>query len=269
MNSNYSEAISLLSKSVAQNNADAQNLLGRMYQLGIGVEVNNSVALDLFTKAANQNNAEAQNNLAAIFNNGIGVARNYKLAFNWYFRAIDNGSVTALYNIATMYETGLGVEKDLTLAFNYYAKAAEKGSSLAQYELGMMYLKGTAVDRNYALAKEWLDKSTHPEKYIALGEIYENGLGVKKDILKALHSYETAKILDVDTAKPNIERIIRGLTSNVSNGDISSLMLLASIYLNGEGVEIDRQKAVDLYIQAAAKGSQEAKNKLFELGEIE
>lgn len=266
---NNSEIISLLNKSVAQNNADAQNLLGRMYQLGIGVEVNNSVALDLFSKAANQNNAEAQNNLAAIFNNGIGVARNYKLAFNWYFRAIDNGSVTALYNIATMYETGLGVEKDLTLAFNYYAKAAEKGFSLAQYELGMMYLKGTAVDRNYALAKEWLDKSTHPEKYIALGEIYENGLGVKKDILKALHNYETANILDVVDGKLNIERIISSLNINATRGDVSSLILLASIYLNGEGVEKDNQKAVDLYKQAAAKGSEEAKNKLFELGETE
>lgn len=266
---NNSEIISLLNKSVAQNNADAQNLLGRMYQLGIGVDVNNSLALDLFTKAANQNNAEAQNNLAAIYNNGIGVARDYKLAFNWYFKAIDNGSITALYNIGTMYETGLGVEKSLTMAFNYYSKAAEKGFSLAQYELGMMYLKGNAVDRNYALAKEWLDKSNYAAKYLALGYMYENGLGVKNDILEALREYDLANILDQKEAKTHIERILRQITSKADNGDLNSTLLLASIYLNGKGVEKKRQKAVDLYKQAAEKGSEEAKTKLFELGETE
>ncbi|WP_410249960.1 tetratricopeptide repeat protein, partial [Acinetobacter baumannii] len=49
-----------------------------------GVELNNKKAFELYSKAAEQGNEKAQNNLGAIYALGIGVNQDYKKAFEWY-----------------------------------------------------------------------------------------------------------------------------------------------------------------------------------------
>ncbi|TDI82837.1 MAG: sel1 repeat family protein, partial [Betaproteobacteria bacterium] len=57
------KAVAFFRKAAIQENADAQNNLGVMYQIGEGVPQNNAQAVEWYTKAAAQGNADAQANL--------------------------------------------------------------------------------------------------------------------------------------------------------------------------------------------------------------
>jgi TPR repeat protein len=64
----------------AAGDANAQNLLGEMYQKGASVPRSEVEAARWFRLAANQGNAEAQNNLGAIFGRGQVVPRDLVIA---------------------------------------------------------------------------------------------------------------------------------------------------------------------------------------------
>ena len=55
--------INYFTLSAIQENADAQNNLGKCYEYGIGVIKNTDTAINYYMLAANQGHVEAQNNL--------------------------------------------------------------------------------------------------------------------------------------------------------------------------------------------------------------
>ena len=74
-----------------QGDANAQALLGRMYEEGVGVKQDNVKAVKWYSRAAEQGIAEAQFNLGVMYYNGRGVQVNKSLAKEWLGKACDNG----------------------------------------------------------------------------------------------------------------------------------------------------------------------------------
>ena len=74
-----------------QGDANAQALLGRMYEEGLGVKQDDVKAMKWFRKAAEQGFAPAQFNLGVMYYNGRGVQVNKSLAKEWLGKACDNG----------------------------------------------------------------------------------------------------------------------------------------------------------------------------------
>ena len=74
-----------------QGDANAQALLGRMYEEGLGVKQDNVKAVKWYSRAAEQGIAEAQFNLGVMYYNGRGVQVNKSLAKEWLGKACDNG----------------------------------------------------------------------------------------------------------------------------------------------------------------------------------
>lgn len=148
---------------------------------------NHPEAMRWFRAAADRGNADAQTQVGWMYSMGDGVARDSAEALRWYRKAADQGHANAELYVGDIYDVGAqGIPKDPEEALRWYRKAADKGVSLAQINIGYYYKKA----QNYPEAMKWyLKASDHPYAQMAIGEFYEKGLGVKKDLAQAAHWY--------------------------------------------------------------------------------
>jgi uncharacterized protein len=81
---NYDEAAFWAKKAAAAGNGNAQNMLGYLYEYGLGVQRDPGKALKWFRKGALQGNAKAQANLGALYAGGTAaLPRDLVQAYFW------------------------------------------------------------------------------------------------------------------------------------------------------------------------------------------
>lgn len=136
-----------------EDNPKLLNETGEKYFAGIGVEKNLEIAYQYFKKASDLDNPVGYYNLSRYFT----VKSNYKEAFAQLQKAMSYGYVDAAIDMVELYLHGKGVHKSKKKAF-----------------------------------KVLLDfsKTNEPKALNRLGEMYEDGNGVKKDEAKALETYQ-------------------------------------------------------------------------------
>jgi TPR repeat protein len=133
---NYAaDALSRYADTADQGDAQAQYMLGDLYESGYGVPINLAAAIEWYTKAANQGNSLAQDRLGHIYDDGIGVPRNTIDAINWYRKAANQGEVLDQYKLGQIYSDGRDVPRDTAEAIKWYRKAAKQGFGAASYQL--------------------------------------------------------------------------------------------------------------------------------------
>lgn len=156
---------------------------------------------------------------------------NYKDAFICFLSAAQQGYSKAQFNTGVCYEKGRGVSKDKEKALHYYKQAAVGGHKHAQYRYAKLLLTtrgqqsleelNTAIDLLEQAAAAGLTKaqiclasvySQDPVRYgsksihylkmaaasgdhtalLFLGQCYESGLGVQKNLKQAFDFYKQA-----------------------------------------------------------------------------
>lgn len=80
---NYAVALAELKPLADKGNAEAQELLGRMYDLGLGVDQDRTAAVELFRLSAEQGNVPAQVGLCQAYREGRGVPEDQDKAALW------------------------------------------------------------------------------------------------------------------------------------------------------------------------------------------
>lgn len=85
---------------------------------------NYETARKVWTSAAEQDDKNAQNYLGEIYEKGLGTKPDYTTAAKWYQRAAEQGHTSAQVNLGKLFELGLGVSKDIDKAFYWYRRAA-------------------------------------------------------------------------------------------------------------------------------------------------
>src|SRR5690348_16275222 len=110
-------------------------------------------------------------------------------------------------------------------------REAESGSVVAQGVLGLCYLYGRGVDIDYDEALRLLsmakDNGTS-RAVVNLARMYAEGLGVRKDMAKAIRFYQA------------VEKV-----------ELRAQLELARIYANGESVKVNPKAALSLYSNIA------------------
>lgn len=148
----YATALREFKPLALKGDADAQNNLGVMYELGQGVPKDFREAMKWYRLAAAQGYAGAQNNLGVMYDKGRGVAQHYREAVKWYRLAAEQGNASAQHNLGVMYDNGRGVAQDYREAAKWYHLAADQGDADAQNNLGDMYKDGQGVPQSQVLA---------------------------------------------------------------------------------------------------------------------
>ncbi len=92
---NYAEARELWLPLAEAGDAEAQNAVGTIYYLGLGVERNYRKALEWFEQAAKQGHSRAQRNLGMLYMDGHGTGQDYLKAYTWFYAADKQGNQNA------------------------------------------------------------------------------------------------------------------------------------------------------------------------------
>ncbi len=87
----YAMAARLLRPQAEEGGADAQVMLGQMYNIGKGVPRSHKEAVKWFRLAAQQGDAGGQDGLGLAYEEGAGIPRDYVHAYMWYGLAAASG----------------------------------------------------------------------------------------------------------------------------------------------------------------------------------
>ena len=199
-------------------NAEAQTMLGIIYEEGQGVSQDYAAAVTWYRRAADQQHPDAQFYLACMHDCGKGVPIDPAAAANWLTKAADQGHTDAQFSLGVMYEDGIGVSQDHQAAVGWYRKAAEQGHGKAQNNLGAMFVKAQGVPQDYDSAADWFRKAAAQgdvEGQFNLGLMYENGTGVPQDEQAAMTWYRAAADQGHTAAEARVQQTQQCATGEV------------------------------------------------------
>ena len=146
--------------------------------------------LKYLLKSASEGNVVSMVLLGDIYHNDTPYEALY-----WYFKAACKGNDIAQYSIGCAYDNGDGpFFKDEIAATTWYMKAAENGNAKAMFNLGVNYLHGYGgCSQDKKLAFSYFCNAAengNANGIINMGLCYEGGIGVEKDLYKAMEIYE-------------------------------------------------------------------------------
>ncbi len=126
--------------------AQAQFLLGVMYEKGRGIAQDPVKAANWYRKAAQQDHIIAQLSLGNLYDKGLGVRQSYAEARTWYTKAAVLGNPEAMYFLGSMYYNGDGLEKDLKTALAWLQRSAEQNYPMANMAVAQVSAELAAQD---------------------------------------------------------------------------------------------------------------------------
>ncbi len=187
----YKEAIEIYRELAQKDHAKALSRLGHMYYFGQGVKKDCKKAEEFYIRSAQKGYADAYFSLGSAYHSGGCFKKDYKKALYYYEKAIQKGVSIAQENLAAMYRRGQGVPKDIDKAIQLYEALVEKGDDSAKYaayQLGNIYLfrDTSKAIRYFHISME----KGYPDAQYRLADLYKRGIGVPKDIHKAIGLYE-------------------------------------------------------------------------------
>jgi hypothetical protein len=229
-----------------QLNSNSIYLLGYFNYHGIGTNINKKKAFGLIQKAAELGNNLAQLDLSSMYIHGKDVDKDHNLAFELSKKLAERENQNAMNRLGYCFEIGIGTDINLQKAFEMYQKAANLGNMIAQCNLGLFYKNGKAVTQDNDKAFELFKKSAEGEfsgGISMLGRCYYLGIGTNINKQKAFELYQKAASMGNYIAQYNI----------------------ANLYLRGDYVVKDIDRALYWYRKSAEQGCQWAQDKLKKL----
>jgi uncharacterized protein len=222
--------------------------------------------------AVRQGHAEAQFVLGLIYENGNTIKRDYVKATRWFKCSAEQGFALGEYNYARMLALGLGVDKNRKDGIKWYILAAEQGISEAQYILGVVYsdrLYSNYAKQNFQEAIKWLRLAAdqnHPGAQFHLGLIYHKG-GVLERGQQNEFSWRkisdqnriAEKQLDLwlgdntkDEVAQDLEEAVRWYQLAADQDNPDAQFNLGLMYLKGQGVPKDHEEGIE-WIESASQ----------------
>ena len=182
----YEQAVYWFNLSAEHGNSAAQNMLGRCYDLGLGVTQDFEQAVYWYKLSAEQENSSAQHNLSLYYLND---ERDDIQGVYWARLSAEQGNSSAQHVLAQCYSRGRGVEQNYVEAVRLFTLAATEGHRFAQNELGDRYFFGEGVQRDFEQAVYWYGESAsqgNSQAKTNMGYCYFNGFGVEQNRERAI-----------------------------------------------------------------------------------
>ena len=175
---------------IGDNPADANSSdlfeQAKAYDLGIGVKEDKHKAASLYREAMNHGDKRAKHNLAMLLITEEKELSDKSSGIQMLQELADEGDSFSIYSLGGCYMNGNGVTQDIAKGLELYHAASDSGLGIATYsiaayyinechdiETGMVYCE-KAAEQGFALAASILE------------QLYEEGMGVEKDMDKAM-----------------------------------------------------------------------------------
>lgn len=269
----YYESIEDLKDYAKEGNVLGYLALGKVYEEHRYEKPNYTKALEYYLQAANLGNSIAMHKLGEFYEKGLGTTVNLKESVLWYEKASQKGNYTTILKSAKAYEEGVGVEKDLKKALEFYEKAFPISNTLG-LQIKILELKGKiyndqkSYDELLKIYKAYSSGFTISMGMTGLGDVYYQGLGVKKDLKKAFEYYREAAGHENGYALEKLawfyykgEYVKKDLAKALFYFDYALLRdnrnvvyILGDMYYKGLGTKIDKNKGLEYYKLASKNG---------------
>jgi len=246
---------------VVKDSPQAKALLDEMRNRPAVARVAPSIA-----ERAAAGDAPSQFNLAA----QLEREKKYDEAIQWYTRAAAQGFGVAELNLAQMYEKGIGVKQDYGEARKRYRKLADGGDGEARWRAARLALGANDYDEALKLFNRSI-RDDDMRAMLDLGQMYEQGRGVPKDVRRAVALYEkagprstwaSAKLgtlyLQGDGIPKDYAKARTWLQRGVNGGNAAARNNLGVMHDRGLGAAADHAAALELYLGALAGGNIQA-----------
>ena len=174
---------------------DAKFYLAYSLLIGKGTERNEEQGLTGLSALAADGHVEAMMHLANHYRK-MGHDQNRKIfdrIKDLYEGALKAGSPEAALSLGVLYKEGKLVAQDLSIAFQYFTIASQLGSLQADVHIAHSLAAGLGIKRDYLAARRhYLEAADNDLAggFMGLGYLYEFGLGVQIDLVKARAFYE-------------------------------------------------------------------------------
>jgi TPR repeat protein len=245
LNRDESIAFNLASQASSMDNATATNILAIMYESGKGVEKNIDEAMRLYKKASDLGSIDALVNMGINYHEGVHVDADIEKASECYLTAIQQNHHGAMINLSDIYLQNGNSENAINLLKNAILSNSFKHNKEAHYKLALIYLDENLSQHDYKLAYSHLKEvGNYLHSFGRLGYLYYFGYGIEQNYKLSKFYLEEYLILFQDAY---------------------SEYLLGWIYINGQGTEVDLNKAI-LYLERSAM--KQMKDPIFLLSDI-
>ena len=241
---NYEKAVYWYTKSANNGNRYAQNNLAYAYLNGNGTPVDTLKALYWFEQSGNQHYHNAALMAGKMYYYGDGTPVNYNKAARLFKDAAFGDIPEGMCRYAMCFACGHGVQVDSTKAILWAKRAIDKGYNLTYWLLGNMYAEGLAVKKDDRAAKYYYEKGDDLNVYGCqneLGVAYATGSFVEKDMDKAMNYYLKAANNGSTVAMSN-------LASNYSRKDSGFYDPSQAVVWYRKLVDCGNEKFVDYLI---------------------
>lgn len=221
--------------------------------------------------AAKQGDSQAMLQVGIAYEQGTGTKPDKDQAIDFYRQAASAGNTAATYRLAQVYEEGVLVPQDLEEAFVYYQLAASQGNAQAQTALSRFYkqplgsspqsdgeallwlIRAAKQDEPAALQSIEAAQEQRPELYqevLAFSDLFDKTVQEQdpQDAFSLAKFYRSGTLI-----ARNDEEAFRlfKMAWEKDNTLSQAAVEMAEMYLLGEGVEKDENKALELYVKAA------------------
>jgi uncharacterized protein len=210
--------------------------------------------IDELKQKAQSGDVTAQMQLADAYETGKGVRADRFQAFDWYLKAAEAGNPEAQNIVGVNLRTGDGGLKDPVKALVWYRKSAAQGNAEAMFNLGTAYYNGDGIGIDDAEALAWFAVASD------FGS-QDGGTASQRSLLEVkpqrkIEGLTTAAIrLRRGTEIPRKpEAAVTWLKKAIELKSMDAQVMLAKMYLDGEGVPKDPQMAVSLCEDPANHG---------------
>lgn len=213
---------------------------------------------------------------------------NFEAAKAMYLEGARNCDELASYNYGYCLLRGIGGEYDPTLAKSYFSFARDMQGGASCYMLAMLYLHGEGVPQDFAKALSFMRAAAENgciEAQLYLGMAYTVGCMFEPDIIgismipyhKSEYRNNENYLLTGEMESPDTEdmryAVIRAdareafeyfqMAARHDDSYVEELVskgkfLYAKCYIDGLGVDFNRQKGVRLMLNAGRSGSVDA-----------
>ena len=239
-------------------------------------------AFELVSKVVKNPDAPARawRVLADCYFSGLGTVPDGKKMIEALETAVEKGNLESLSRMGYCYEFGINVKADPKKALACYERAAKAGLPAAMLKYGDMIAAGEVEGKGSDDALEWIKKSAAkdcPEALYRLGTWNLHGIGTEKDPELAADLFSRGAQLEHPNSQYELGLLFLKKDGPIAKDDKAAFFWfnraasqgcaaaqrqLAVCYENGTGCDIDLEKALILYREAARNGDVEARLRL-------
>lgn len=197
---------------------------------------------------AKAGDAAAQNTVGVWYYTGKdSIKQDYVQALQWWAKSAKQENVDAIANMAMCYQLGRGIERDSTIAVRLYENAIKKGN------------------KNIIPQHETIVKNTGSVfSSLMLRECYFKGIGVKKDLSKALEYQKiAAESGHVDSQfalglqylnNKQADESVKWFKKAAKQGHAGATYYYGSQLFNGMGIAQDKKAGISCFAKASKLG---------------